>query len=196
MSRAGSPLQKRQCNASLTDREDGNLGDFDAVLRSVIIDEALSELYQKHHAWDNFHHEPPVARRIASFVPDQASVPANVAERLFKTVLICRVGNGVGYNKGVSPAARPIYDDTLAIAGDKFGRYVLMAVREQADTGMYGNQTRRQQAKLALVAARQNVINARLLECFDYLIDRIEADGKAPLSAEFSQLATAYMSSI
>jgi len=156
--------------------------------RSVILDEAITELYQKHHGWDNFHHEPAVARKIVSFVPDQASIPPNIAERLFKTVLACRIGNGVKYNHGVSPGARGYYDAILALAGDKFGGIILSAIREMAKAGSFYSEMRRGQVKATLTEAKKNAINARLIECYDFLIDKLPNDEKAPLSKEFAQL--------
>jgi hypothetical protein len=156
--------------------------------RSVILDEAITDLYQKHHEWDNFHHEPAVVRRIVSFVPDQASIPANIAERLFKTILACRIGNGVTYNQGVSPGACRHYDAILALAGDKFGGIILAAVRDMARTGAFYNGVRRGQVKAALIEAKKNAINARLIECYDFLIEKLPTDENAPLSKEFAQL--------
>ncbi|MEA3537886.1 MAG: hypothetical protein U9R73_02030 [Pseudomonadota bacterium] len=160
--------------------------------RSVILNEALEELYEKHNAWDNFHHETPVARKIASFVPDQASIPINVADELFKTVLMCRIGNGVNYNGGVSPGGKASYDHVLSLAGDKFAHLVVKAMRgHQLQNRLY-NATCRTQARHALVEVRKNIINARLAECFDYLIDKIEADRTALNSKDFEELSAAY----
>ena len=156
--------------------------------RSVILDESITELYQKHHGWDNFHHEPAVARKITSFIPDQASIPVNISERLFKNILACRVGNGVKYNNGVSPGARSHYDAVLAHAGDKFGGIILSAVRDMARTGLFYSEVRRSQIKPALLEAKKNAINARLIEAYDFLIAKLPTDESAPLSKEFSQI--------
>jgi hypothetical protein len=156
--------------------------------RSLILDDAISELYQKHNGWDNFHHEAPLARRIASFVPDQAAVPTNIAERLFNIVLICRIGNGVKYNGGVSPGARGHYDALLALSGDKFGYLIIAGIREMAKNGYFYSDVRRQQVKQTLTEAKRNAINARLIECYEFLIDHLPNDENAPLSKEFKQL--------
>lgn len=108
---------------------DGNAFRSEAE-RSLILDEAIIELYNRHNAWDNFHHEPPVARKTASYIPDTASVPENVAQNLYEKILLCRVGNGVSYNNGVSPGAKASYDHVLSIAGDKFAPFVIHALRE------------------------------------------------------------------
>jgi hypothetical protein len=162
--------------------------------RSLILSEAINDLYSKHVGWDNFHHEPPVARRIASFVPDQAAIPASVAESLFMTVLTCRIGRGINYNQGVSPGARPSYDHILSQAGDQHVGLVFKALRHFSVQSRLSSAIARAQAKLALVEVRKNVINARLIECLDYLIVKIEGNAKAPLSKEFEELAAAYYS--
>lgn len=160
--------------------------------RSAILSEALSDLYEKHSAWDNFHHEVPIARKIASFVPDQASIPLNVAEELFETTLICRVGNGVSYNGGVSPGGKGSYDHVLSLAGDKFAEFIVAALRGHRLSNRLYNANCRKQAKFALEEVRKNVINARLVECIDYLIDNIEQDRNAMNSKEFGELSASY----
>lgn len=156
--------------------------------RSVIIDELLTDLYQKHHEWDNFHHEAPVARRLASFVPDQASIPVNIGERLFSNIIMCRIGNGVRHNLGVSPGARQHYDTILALAGDKFGEILLKTIREMVNAGSFYSDVGRGQVKATLTEAKKNAINACPIECYDYLIAKLPSDEKAPLSREFAQL--------
>lgn len=159
--------------------------------RSLILDEAISELYNRHSAWDNFHHEPPVARKILSYLPDQSAIPDNIAQNLYEKILICRVGNGVNYNNGVSPGGQASYDHVLSIAGDKFAHYVINALRGAVRYRL-ANSTCRTQAKLALIETKKNIINQRLLECFDYLIANIEASANAPYSKDFEELAASY----
>ena len=51
----------------------------------------------------------------------------------------------------------------------------------------------RSQAKLALQAARTYVINQRLIECLNYLIDRVETIPDCVNNTEFKRLATGYI---
>jgi hypothetical protein len=74
--------------------------------RVIIVDELITELLDKHNGWDNFHHEPPVAAQLYSYVPDQNSIFDNLALRLFKVAMMCRIGRGVSYCEGVSPGGR------------------------------------------------------------------------------------------
>lgn len=160
--------------------------------RSLILDEAINELYSRHNGWDNFHNEPPIARKIESYLPDQAAIPDNVAQNLFDKILTCRVGNGVSYNNGVSPGAKSSYDHVLSLAGDKYAPYVIGSLRANPVKYRLSNSTSRAQAKKALEATKTAVINERLMECFDYLIENIEKDANAPFSKKFEILASAY----
>lgn len=49
------------------------------------------------------------------------------------------------------------------------------------------------QAKQALQTIKQSVINARINECLDYLIGKIETRGKCVLNTEFKQLSAEYI---
>jgi hypothetical protein len=161
--------------------------------RVIIVDTLITELLEKHNGWDNFHHEAPVAANLWSYVPDQNSIFDNLAERLFKTVLLCRIGRGVSYNNGVSPGGKRYYDAILAIGGDKFAPHIMAAFTHYEIVGQLNRPICRAQAKPALEAARTNVINQRLIECMTYLIDHIEANPGCATSTEFKRLSADYI---
>lgn len=161
--------------------------------RVVIVDELITDLHDKHNGWDNFHHEPPVAAQLYSYVPDQQSIFDNLAYRLFKTVLMCRIGRGVSYCEGVSPGGRKYYDAILAAAGDKYAAHVMMALTDFEVQSKLGHSLCRKHATAALVMVRGNVINQRLLECLDYLIANIETNPNCVLSTDFKKLSLDYI---
>jgi len=160
--------------------------------RLVIVDTLITDLLDKHNGWDNFHHEAPVAANLFSYVPDQSSIFDNLAERLFKTVLLCRIGRGVPYNEGVSPSGKRYYDAILRLGGDKFAPHVMAAFTHYEILGKLDRPICRTQAKQALEEARTNVINQRLTECMTYLIDHIENNPKCATSADFKRLSADY----
>lgn len=161
--------------------------------RVIIVDTLITELLDKHNGWDNFHHEAPVAANLWSYVPDQSSIFDNLASRLFKAVLLCRIGRGVSYNNGVSPGGKPYYDAILKLSGDKFAPHILAAFTDYEVSGQLGRSACRDQAKQALEAARSNVINQRLVECMTYLIDHIDANSGCATSTEFKRLSADYI---
>jgi len=133
--------------------------------RLLIVDALITELLDKHNGWDNFHHEAPVAANLCSYIHDQISILDNLAERLFKTVLLCRIGRGVSYHNGVSPRGKPYYDNILKISGDKFAPHLITAFTHyEILRRLEKYPTCRTQAKQALEVARTNVINQRLIK--------------------------------
>lgn len=161
--------------------------------RVIIVDELITDLQNTHNGWDNFHHEPPIAGQLYSYVPDQKSIFDNLAMRLFKVILMCRIGNGVAYQGGVSPGGKKYYDAILSIAGDKFAPHVMASLAQFEIKNRLHNQQCRGHAKAALSLVRKNVINARLIECLDYLISNIEKDRTIVDSVAFKKLSTGYI---
>jgi hypothetical protein len=161
--------------------------------RAIIIDELLTNLINTHNAWDNFHHEPPIAAELYSFVPDQVSVSDNFAQRLFKVVMICRIGNGVQYNGGVSPGAKSYYDSLIGMAGDRFAPHVMASLSHYEIKARLGTERCRLHARDALQMVRAVTINLRIAECLDYLIDRLPADASCVDSQEFRQLSVGHI---
>lgn len=161
--------------------------------RTIIVDELITELRDKHNGWDNFHHEAPVAAQIYSYNPDQGSVLENLAHRLFKTILMCRIGNGVNYNSGVSPGGRRYYDAILAYVGDKYSPHLMASLSDFEIKNRLHNLTCRKNAKDALLQAKSNVINMRLIECLDYLINHIETNQNCVSDSTFKKLSQDYI---
>ncbi len=161
--------------------------------RVIIVDELITELRDKHNGWDNFHHEPPVAAQLYSYNPDQGSILENLAQWLFKTVLMCRIGNGVRYNEGVSPGGRRYYDAILALAGDKYTPHVMVSLSEFEIRNRLGNDICCKHAKAALTIVKANVINQRLLECLDYLLTNIDSNKNCVSNTEFKKLSAGYI---
>ena len=161
--------------------------------RVIIVDTLITDLLDKHNGWDNFHHEAPVAASLSSYVPDQSSIFGNLADRLFKTILLCRIGRGTSYNDGVSPGGKTYYDAILTLGGDKFAPSIMSAFTQYEITGQLNRAICRTQARLALESARTNVINQRLIECLTYLIDRIETNPNCVTSTDFRRLSADYI---
>jgi len=161
--------------------------------RAVIVDTLLDQLLEKHNGWDNFHHEAPVADSLASYIQEQNDILPNNAEKLVKVVLMCRIGRGVSYCNGVSPRGKGYYDHLLAILGDKYAPHAMAILTHYEIQRKLGAPVCRLQAKQALEIVKQSVVNARIVECLDYLINRIENAGKCVLDSEFKKLSSQYI---
>jgi hypothetical protein len=158
-----------------------------------MLNELITDLLDKHNGWDNFYHEAPVAATLCSYISDQSSIFPNLAERLFKTVLTCRIGRGVTYNNGVSPRGKSYYDWVLSLAGDTYTPLIMVLLTHYEVQGQLARTICRAQAKQALESVRRNVINQRLIECLDYLITNIEKSATCMTSGEFKRLSANYI---
>lgn len=161
--------------------------------RAVIVDDLLEQLLAKHNGWDNFHHEAPIADSVASYIAGQSDILPNYAEKLVKVVLMCRIGRGVSYCNGVSPRGKVYYDNLLSLLGDKYSPFAISVLTHYEVQRKLENGECRKQVQLALEKIKQNVVNARLAECFDYLINRIEKNGRCVFNSDFKKLSAQYV---
>ena len=161
--------------------------------RAVIVDTLLDQLLEKHSGWDNFHHEAPVADSIASYVQEQNDILPNNADKLVKVILMCRIGREVSYCNGVSPRGKPYYDHILSILGDKYAPLAMAALTHYEIQRKLGASSCRIKAKSALEIIKQSVVNSRLIECLDFLINNIENSGKCVFDNRFKKLTASYI---
>ncbi len=75
----------------------------------VEMTESLHLLKNNHFNWNNFYNEPPFAKLIKKYIPDNGKVPDAIRREYVKTLFLCRIGNGYG----VSSGAEPIYDQLI-----------------------------------------------------------------------------------
>jgi len=161
--------------------------------KTIIIDNLLDQLLEKHNGWDNFHHEAPVADSLASYIQEQNDILPNNAEKLIKVIFMCRIGRGVTYCNGVSPRGKDYYDNILSKLGDKYAPHAMAVLTHYELQAKLGSAICRLQAKIALEIVKQSVVNERIIECLDYLIGKIEHNGKSVLDSEFKNLSSQYI---
>ncbi|MBK1612909.1 hypothetical protein CKO44_05420 [Rubrivivax gelatinosus] len=161
--------------------------------RAIIVDGLMDQLLEKHNGWDNFHHEAPVADSISSYINGQQDILPNIAPKLIKVILMCRIGRGISYCNGVSPRGRSYYDRILGLLGDQFTPTVLAALTQYEIQAKLERDICRQQACLALSVLKASVVNQRLQECIDFLIANLPATGKAVFDSRFKTISSGYI---
>ncbi|MFZ2444731.1 MAG: hypothetical protein WAW37_00095 [Syntrophobacteraceae bacterium] len=161
--------------------------------RAVIVDTLLDELLEKHNGWDNFHHEAPVASSIASYIQEHSDILPNNADKLVKVMLICRIGRDVAYCNGVSPRGKQYYDHILSILGDKYVPLAMAAMTHYEIQGKLVFTSCCIKAKAAMEIVKRSVVNNRLIECLDFIIGNIEANGRCVFDTRFKKLTASYI---
>jgi hypothetical protein len=71
------------------------------------IDNALELLQTAHFGYNNFYNEPPYARLLLKYIPQNGVIPMQVVSKYVKTITLCLIGNG----HGVSIAGMDIYSE-------------------------------------------------------------------------------------
>lgn len=161
--------------------------------RAIIVDTLLDQLLEKHSGWDNFHHEAPVADLIASYVQEQSDILENNADKLVKVILMCRIGRDVSYCDGVSPRGKAYYEHILSILGDKYAPHAIAALTHYEIQRKLEASSCQIKAKFSLEIIKQSVVNGRLIECLDFLINKIESTGKCVFDSRFKKLSANYI---
>lgn len=161
--------------------------------RSIIVDTLLDQLSEKHSGWDNFSNEAPAAYNLISYAGSQNDILDNFSQKLIQVVITCRVGRGVSYCGGVSPRGKEYYDKIISFFGDKFTPGVFAALASHSIQYRLDSQVCRTQACEALKVLRAGVVNARLLECIDFLITNLALNRSAVLDTRFKELTAGFL---
>jgi len=171
---------------------DGN--SFRSVTEKAgIIDGLLDQLLDAHNGWDNFHKEAPIVDLLCSYIQTQNDILVNNVEKMVKVILMCRIGRDVKYCGGISPRGKAYYDYILALLGDKFTPYLFVTLTHYEIQRKLDATQSRIHAKEILEIVKKNIVNGRLIECLDYLIDRIESTKQCIFDKKFQELSSSYV---
>lgn len=142
--------------------------------RSREINDLLNRLLDTHHAWDNFHHEVPIARQIKKYIIEETDILSNIEEKLIKTILICRVGNGNRYREGVSPGAKPIYNELIRLFNSRQVNKLLKYLQEPEIKSMLSIDTCILQTKDLLGLINLDLQDGRTKEAIEFILGNID----------------------
>lgn len=132
---------------------------------------SLAELLEDTHlSWDNFYHESPIAQEIMSYIEKDSDIPKEREDNLIKVLLKCRIGNGIWYNQGVSPGAKPYYDKFFKLLNKNQVKKLLSMLESSEIRSLVLNEIAVNQCIELLSLLKTPLIGDRLNEIIDYLI--------------------------
>jgi len=156
--------------------------------RLVALEDLTTRLYGAHVGYDNFYHEPPFMAEIITYCAKASDIPPPTLPRLVQTVVQCRLGRGLSYQEGVSPGARPLYDQFLGILDEKGIVCALAALRAPEINSKLDNGIRQKHLANILDTLQSVVVNDRLREAIAYLKSDISKINRHLESREFAEL--------
>ncbi|MGN4637228.1 hypothetical protein [Bacillus cereus group sp. MYBK34-1] len=142
--------------------------------KSRELNELLNRLLETHNNHDNFHHEVPIARNIKKYINEETDILLNVEDKLIKTILICRIGNGTWYCEGVSPGAKPIYNEIIRLFNSKQINKLINFLKEPEIRNMLSNDNCILQTKELLGLINLDLQYGRTREAIEFIFTHID----------------------
>ncbi|MGG3652601.1 hypothetical protein ABES36_14350 [Bacillus pseudomycoides] len=143
--------------------------------RSRELNSLLDRLIEVHHSRDNFHHEVPITRQIKNYIVEESDILPSFEDKLIKTILICRIGNGTWYCDGVSPGAKPIYDEIIKLFNSKQINTLIKYMSEPEIRTQFSSEKCVFQAKKLLEIVNLDLQEARTREAIEFILENIES---------------------
>lgn len=161
--------------------------------RLIALDRLSERMQDVHNGWDNFYNEPPVMREILQYCQRASDIPREILPKLVKVVVKCRLGRGLSYCRGVSPAGRGLYDQFVALLDDHGLVQVFIALFSPEINSKLQNQICQEHLAALVADIRKTAVSERLKEMCDFLLSDIPNAFRAGQNEEFRDLCSPYL---
>ena len=164
---------------------------YESLSAKIVSLELLADrLDDAHDGWDNFYNEPPIMEEILNFCRKSSDIPNEVLPKLIRVVLRCRIGRGLSYRSGVSPAGLPLYDNFLRMLDDNGIVHCIIAFFRPEINSKLTNRICQEHLSAILGILRPLALSDRLKETLDFLLADIPKAHAANKRKEFKDLSS------
>lgn len=139
--------------------------------RSLEISGLCDDLHTVHNEWDNYYHEPPIAKKIMKYISQPSDIPNDREEKIIKTFLECRIGREVTYCQGVSPGAVGYYDSLFKMLTEEQIKIALTEIKYQMESISIGKSIRAKNIRKIINIFIREDISDRLKEILNYIVE-------------------------
>lgn len=161
--------------------------------RTVALQNLAIALKEAHNGWDNFYNEPSPMRDILSYCKKSTDIPKELLPTLIQVVLSCRLGRGLSFCEGVSPAGKELYDRFLRLIDDDGVVQCILAFFSRELNSKLSNKICQKHLNSVIDILKEITISDRLKDALDYLADDLPNAYKAHREQEFQALTKAYI---
>ena len=161
--------------------------------RIIALDNLAERLLAAHHGWDNFYNEPPIMREVMQFCQEAGDIPPEILPKTLKVVLKCRLGRGLSYCEGVSPAGRDLYDAFLRLLDDSGVSQALIAVFSPEINSKLQNSYCQKHLAAVLETLKKVAVSERIIGAIDFLLSDIPNAYRASSKKEYRDLCSPFM---
>ena len=157
--------------------------------KTLKIDDLFDQLWDARYGWDNFHHEAPIVREIQSYIKKSEDIPEERINKIAKTLMVCRVGKGISYSNGVSPYAKPSYDQLLGLFDDNGIVWCIIHMFSPEVNSLIMNNICKKQLAEILEILEKNAVGERLKAMIHFLQSNLDNAYKANKNPEFIEIS-------
>lgn len=161
--------------------------------RLVALENLCSQLRDAHSGYDNFYHEPPFMMDILSYCKRSTDVPKELMPMMVRTVLTCRIGRGLSYRQGVSPAASPMYDQFLSMLDDDGVVQSIISFFSPELNSKLQNSICQQHLVAVLHTLKGITISERLKQALDFLLTHPDKAYRARHDKAFQEMTAPFI---
>ncbi len=137
--------------------------------RTVALNLLNTRLREAHTGRDNFYHEPPIMGEVLGYIRKSTDIPAVIMPSLVKTVISCRIGRGLQYRQGVSPAGVPMYDQFLRLLDDTGIVHAIISLFAPEINSKLQSQICQSHLAAVLTILRSTAISERIQQALEFL---------------------------
>lgn len=167
---------------------------FESLPARIIALENLSDqLDDVHDGWDNYYNEPPIMKEILSYSRSSVDIPKESVPKLTRVVLRCRLGRGLSYRQGVSPAGIPLYDKFLGMLDDNGVANCITSLFLPEVNSKLHNEICQKHLAAVLQILRKIAIAERLKAALDFLLADIPEAWNASARPKFMELTSPFI---
>lgn len=139
--------------------------------RSLEISALCDDLLNAHNGWDNYYHEPPIAKEIMKYITTASDIPEEIESKLISVFLECRIGREVDYCDGVSQGAIKYYDSLLKMLTEEQIKYVLSDLNRHMISINRGDSVQAKNIREVINLLSREDLSERVNEIVKYIIE-------------------------
>ena len=128
-----------------------------------------------------------------TYINKSSDIPHEIADKLIRYILKCRIGKRINYNKGVAPNAEEHYDNFFNLLGEEHFPQLIIALTNFDIQNRLSNRQSRENALHVLEAIKVNLVSPKYIETINYLLKELPASEKSVLSGEFKKITSTFL---
>lgn len=161
--------------------------------RIVALQNLAIQLREAHYGRDNYYHEPQHMGDILSYCRRSTDIPKELLPTLIPIIMSCRLGRGLSYRDGVSPAGLPLYDQFLGLLDDSGIVQCINCLFGRELNPKLTNPICQKHLTSVLQILKSVAISERLKQALDCLAADVAQAHRAPAIEQFRELMAPFV---